>query len=65
MIGENVKLQDLKSKRWTSKGTITDIRTSADGTIASYEIETSEGHVTTRHRKYIQKIPIVSIANAE
>ena len=64
-IGENVKLQDLKSKKWTSNGSITDIRTSADGTIASYEIETSDGHVTTRHRKYIQKIPIVSIANAE
>ena len=64
-MGENVRLQDLKSKKWTSNGTITDIRTSAERTIASYEIETSDGLVTTRHRKYIQKIPIVSTTHAE
>ena len=60
-VGENVKLQDLETKKWSSDGTITQVRVSADGTISSYEIETSDGTMTTRHRKYIQKIPIVSI----
>ena len=63
--GEKVKLQDLKSKKWNADGTITEVRTAADGTIASYEIETSDGSLTTRHRKYIQKIPEVSNENIE
>ena len=57
--GEKVKLQDIKSKKWNADGTITEVRTAADGTIASYGIETSDGTLTTRHRKYIQKIPEV------
>ena len=64
-VGEKVKLQDIKTKRWNAKGTITEVRTAADGTIVSYGLETSDGSLTTRHRKYIQKIPKVSIARAE
>ena len=55
-IGEHVKLQDLKTKQWNVDGTIAQVRVSADGTIASYEIETGDGSMTTRHRKYIQKV---------
>ena len=55
-VGEAVKLQNLKTKKWTNDGTITIVRTTADGTIASYDIETSNGTMTTRHRRYIQKV---------
>jgi hypothetical protein len=55
-IGEPVKLQDLKTKKWNADGTISQVRESADGTIASYDIETSDGTMTTRHRRYIQKV---------
>ena len=55
-IGEAVKLQDLKTKKWTNGGEITNIRTTPDGTIASYEILTDNGTLTTRHRRYIQKV---------
>ena len=32
---EKVKLQDIRSKKWNADGTITEVRTAADGTIAS------------------------------
>jgi hypothetical protein len=37
-------------------GKILSVRVSADDTIVSYDIESS-GNVTTRHRKYIMKVP--------
>ena len=46
-IGETVKLQDMKTKKWTADGTIAQVRIAADGTIASYEIQTSDGSMTT------------------
>ena len=54
-IGEKVKLQNLKSKQWNVDGEIMNIRTAADGTICSYDIQT-DGTMTTRQRKYIMKI---------
>ena len=64
-IGEPVKLQDLKTKKWSADGTIAQVRVSADGTIASYEIETSDGSMTTRHRKYIQKVQNPEVSNED
>ena len=64
-IGEHVKLQDLKTKKWSAEGTIAQMRVSADGTIASYEIETSDGTMTTRHRKYIQKVQNPEVSNED
>jgi hypothetical protein len=55
-IGELVKLQNLKTKQWDIDGKILNVRVSADDTIVSYDIESS-GNVTTRHRKYIMKLP--------
>ena len=49
-------MQNLKTKKWTNDGTITSVRTTSDGTIASYDIETSDGSMTTRNRRYIQKV---------
>ena len=55
-IGELVKLQNLKTKQWDTDGKILNVRVSADDTIVSYNMESS-GNVTTRHRKYIMKLP--------
>ena len=55
-IGELVKLQNLKTKQWDTDGKILNVRVSADDTIVSYDIESS-GNITTRHRKYIMKLP--------
>ena len=55
-VGESVKLQNLKAKQWDTDGVIMNVRVSADGTICSYDLETN-GTVTTRHRKYIMKVP--------
>ena len=63
--GETVKLQDLKTKKWNSEGTISQVRVAADGTIASYEIETCDGTLTTRHRKYIQKVQNPEVSNED
>ena len=62
-IGEPVKLQNLKTKKWNADGTIAQVRVSADGTIASYDIETSDGTMTTRHRRYIQKVQTPEVSN--
>jgi hypothetical protein len=51
-----VKLQNLKTKQWDTDGKILNVRVSADDTIVSNDIESS-GNVTTRHRKYIMKLP--------
>ena len=53
-VGEKVKLQNLKTKQWNIDGEIMNVRTAADGTICSYDIQTN-GTTTTRHRKYIMK----------
>ena len=63
--GETVKLQDLKTKKWNSEGTISQVRLTDDGTIASYEIETSDSSLTTRHRKYIQKVHNSEVSNED
>ena len=55
-VGEFVKLQNPKTKQWDTDGKILNVRVSADDTICSYDIETN-GNVTTRHRKYIMKLP--------
>jgi hypothetical protein len=62
-IREPVKLQNLKTKKWNADGTIAQVRVSADGTIASYDIETSDGTMTTRHRRYIQKVQNPEVNN--
>ena len=39
-VGEKVKLQNLKTKEWNIDGEIMNVRTAADGTICSYDIQT-------------------------
>ena len=47
-IGENVHVQDIKSKKWDTTGEIIRVRTSDDGTILSYDLDI-DGNMTSRH----------------
>ena len=54
-IGETVRLQNIKTKRWDTIGVVKGIWTADDNTILSYDIDI-DGTITSRHRKYISKI---------
>ena len=49
-VGSRVRLQDVKSKLFSTLGTVLEQRTTDSGDIVSYIIKTDRGHVTTRHR---------------
>jgi hypothetical protein len=53
-IGENVWVQDVKSRRWDKEGTITNVRVAYDGKIVSYELMLN-GANAIRHRRYLRK----------
>ena len=55
-VGEHVRLQDIRTKCWDRVGVVTGIRVADDGKILSYDIDV-DGSKTTRHRKYLSKIP--------
>ena len=54
-IGEKVRLQNIKSKKWDFFGVVKGIRTADDDTILSYDIDI-DGTITSRHRKYMSKV---------
>ena len=54
-IGETVRLQNIKSKKWDIFGVIKEIRTADDNTILSCDIDI-DGMITSRHRKYMSKV---------
>ena len=57
--GKPVLLQDHISRKWNISGKISKLRQAPDGKILSYEILTSKGHLTTRHRSMIKSVPNV------
>ena len=63
-IGESVRLQDIKTKRWDRHGVVTGIRVADDGRILSYDIDI-DGTTTTRHRKYMSKVPNSDVETEE
>ena len=63
-IGEQVRLQDIRTKCWDTVGVVTGIRVADDGKILSYDIEV-DGRETTRHRKYLSKIPNSNVETEE
>ena len=63
-IGESVRLQDIKTKRWNRHGVVTGIRVADDGRILSYDIDI-DGTTTTRHRKYMSKVPNSDVETEE
>ena len=63
-IGESVRLQDIKTKRWDMYGVVIGICTADDGRIFSYDIDI-DGTTTTRHRKYLSKVPNSDVETEE
>ena len=63
-LGEIVLVQNVKSGGWNTKGRILDVRTALDGTVQSYILDIN-GLTTTRHRKYLRKIPQKLLNNEE
>ena len=55
-VGSRVRLQDVKSKLFSTLGTVLEQRTTDSGDIVSYIIKTDRGHVTTRHRKFMRQL---------
>ena len=54
-IGENVWVQNVKTKKWDKEGTITDVRIAYDGKIVSYDLKLN-GADAIRHRRYLRKM---------
>ena len=54
VVGETVLVQNIKNKQWDKTGVITEVRLAYDGTIVSYGLDV-QGHLTTRHRRYLRK----------
>ena len=55
-IGARVRLQDVKTKLFSTLGTVIEQRTADSGDIVSYIIKTDRGHVTTRHRRFTREL---------
>ena len=55
-VGSRVRLQDVKSKLFSTFGTVLEQRTTDSGNIVSYIIKCDQGHTTTRHRKFMRKL---------
>ena len=54
-VGETVRVQNIKIKKWDATGVILKVRTADNWTILSYEVNI-DGVTTSRHRRYLCKI---------
>ena len=54
-IGENVWVQNVRTRKWDKQGTISAVRVAYDGKIVSYDLELN-GHAAIRHRRYLRKV---------
>ena len=54
-IGETVRLQCPKSKRWDIRGEIKALRYSETGQIVSYDVLLPNGKLTSRHRRFMTR----------
>ena len=52
VIGEKVLVQNLATKLWDREAVVTGVRTSADKTIVSYNLDIG-GLKSKRHRKFL------------
>ena len=55
-LGARVRLQDVKTKLFSTLGTVIEQRTADSGDIVSYIIKTDRGLVTTRHRRFMREL---------
>ena len=63
-IGENVWVQNMKTKKWDKQGTISAVRVAYDGKIVSYDLDLN-GHAAIRHRRYLRKVYPMGDADSE
>ena len=61
--GEEVPVQDMKTRKWDTKDTITEVRIFDDGTVSSYDLMIGD-LLTTRHRRYLAKLKNASDADS-
>ena len=45
---------NMKTRKWDTKGIITEVRIAYEGTVSSYDLMIEDLH-TTRHRRYLAK----------
>ena len=55
-VGSRVRLQDVKSKLFSTFGTVLEQTATDSGDIVSYIIKCDRGHTTTRHRKFMREL---------
>ena len=53
--GEEVPVQDMKTRKWDTKGTINEVRISDNRTVLCYDLMIAD-LLTTRHRRYLAKV---------
>ena len=63
-VGETVRLQNMKTRRWDIFGVVTRVRTADDDRILSYDIDI-DGTITSRHRKYMAKVKHSDVATEQ
>ena len=56
LIGDRVRLQNVKTKDFLLKGTVVDLRETDDQKVLSYNILTDCGYETTRHRRFLRPL---------
>merc|ERR1712030_21073 len=55
-VGSLVRLQDVKTKLFSTNGTVLEYRTTDSGETVSYIIRTDRGKLTTRHRRFMRQL---------
>ena len=63
-VGETVRLQNIKTRRWDTFGVVTRIRTADDNRILSYDIDI-DGTITSLHRKYMAQVKHSDVATEQ
>ena len=53
LIGDRVRLQNVKTKDFQLTGAVVGFRETDDHKILSYDIQTDLGHETTHHRRFL------------
>ena len=56
VVGDRVRLQNIKTKDFLLTGTVVGQRESDDQKILSYNIQTDCGYETTRHRRFLRPL---------
>ena len=53
-VGDSIRVQDMRSKKWNRSGVIKEARVSDDGQEVSFIIEMENGRETIRHRSHLR-----------